>query len=45
MELQQDSFPKGQKLHCIQCFNLLAFQPFWEFKPFGKQLSSEKQIN
>ena len=27
------------------CFNLLAFQPFWEFKPFEKQLSSaEKQI-
>ena len=26
------------------CFNLLAFQPFWEFKPFGKQLFSEKQI-
>ena len=24
--------------------NLLAFQTFWEFKPFWKQLSSEKQI-
>ena len=26
------------------CFNMLAFQLFWEFKPFGKQLPSEKQI-
>ena len=24
--------------------NLLAFQTFWEFRPFGKQLFSEKQI-
>ena len=23
---------------------MLAFQPYWGFKPFGKQLSSEKQI-
>ena len=47
MELERDSFPKVLKLHCksaYSCFNLLAFQPFWEFKPFGKQLSSEKQI-
>ena len=44
MELQRDGFPKGLKLHCISCFNLLAFQLFWGFKPFGKQLSSEKQI-
>ena len=40
MELQRDSFPKGLS----KVTNLLAFQSFWEFIPFGKQLFSEKQI-
>ena len=37
-------FSKGTCIQLYSCFNLLVFQPFWEFKPSGKQLSSEKQI-
>ena len=44
MELQRDSFPKGQSYTAYNFFNLLVFQPFLGFKPIGKQLSSEKQI-
>ena len=44
MELQRGSFPKGLKLTLHVVVLMLSFQPFWEFKPFGKQLSPEKQI-
>ena len=38
MELERDSFPKDLSYTAYSCFKMLAFQPF------GKQLSSEKQI-
>ena len=44
MELERDSFPKGTKVTLHTVVLMSAFQPFWEFKPFGKQLSSENQI-
>ena len=37
-------FQRDKSYTAYSCFNLLAFQLFWEFKPFEKQLSSEKQI-
>ena len=44
MVLERDSFPKELSYTAYSYSNLLALQPFWECKPIGKQLCSEKQI-